>query len=260
MTPPTDSKLFHWPLACGIPPLTADTVLVFAWDLDAALQSEDWQILSDEEADRARRFTFPRDRDRYVRAHAMMRSLLAEYSGTSPAEISLTHGQYGKPRIQFANPSAEVLLHFNLSHSGGLATLALACSDSVGIDIERVRPIGQDIAEYHFSQSERDTLNHLPPEHWLSGFYRCWTAKESLLKGLGLGLNLPLDTFDVEADPRRASALLGWRPLAKAVEGWQLLELNPAPGFVGSLAIQRNGGQPFTTDQLRCYSLDALPR
>jgi 4'-phosphopantetheinyl transferase len=230
-------------------------VHVFAWDLDIPPEDRDWEILDSEEAAHARRFVFPRDRDRYVRAHSTMRSVLSQYSGTRADEISYAAGPHGKPRI--TRPENEQRLQFNLSHSGGIAALAVARDFSLGVDVERIRPIAPDIAEHHFSPVERDTLSRLPPELWLDGFYRCWTSKEAMLKGIGLGLNLTLDAFDVEADPRRAPACLGWRPPAKDAAGWQLMELRPAPGLLGALALHDALGT-FNPARLQRFSLDTV--
>ncbi len=207
------AKTFLWPSAESVPPLAAAHVHVYAWDLDLSPLPDDWEILSEEEAARARRFVFPRDRDRYVRAHAGMRRILGCHSGIEPASISFSSGRYGKPQIEHAqNPGR---LQFNLSHSAGVAVLAVAYGYCLGVDVEVVRPIDSDVAEHHFSSAELMTLRSLPPELWQAGFYRCWTSKEALLKGEGLGLNLALDAFDVEVHPqsaRRHCWIAGCRP------------------------------------------------
>src|SRR5438552_660293 len=62
--------------------------------------------------------------------------LLAQYLGCPPALIALQRGPHGKPQL-VGEP-----LHFNLSHSGALALLAIARDVAVGVDVERVdRPI-----------------------------------------------------------------------------------------------------------------------
>jgi 4'-phosphopantetheinyl transferase len=242
-----------WPLTRIPPVLLPGHVHVFAWDLDIPPGDRDWEILDSEETARARRFVFPQDRDRFVRAHSTMRRLLSQYSDTPSREISYAAGPYGKPMI--ADSEGERPLQFNLTHSGGIAALAVARDYSIGVDLERIRAIAPDIAEHQFSPAERETLKRLPPELWLEGFYRCWTSKEAMLKGIGLGLNLPLDTFDVEVDPRRAPACLGWRPPAGNAARWRLVELKPAPGLMGTLALHDESGT-FNRARLQWYSLD----
>ncbi len=230
-----------WPSVEKSPPLPVAGVHVCAWNLDVVPIPSDWGILSAEETDRARRFVFPRDRDRYVRAHSVMRTLLGGYAGTPPAEIRFSCNAYGKPEIESGQNPRQ--LRFNLSHSAGMAVLAVSNRYELGVDLEMVRPIDHDIAEHHFSRHELLTLRGLPQETWLDGFYRCWTSKEAVLKGEGVGLNLPLDAFDVETHPQRAPALLSLRLPASIAPGWLLFELKPAENAVGTLAVRDETGE-----------------
>ncbi len=226
---------------------------MWAWALDPAPLPQHWEILSRQETDRARRFVFPRDRDHYVRAHAALRTLLGSYLGRAGDQISFSTNAYGKPQIE-PDPHTRHI-RFNLTHSAGIAALAVSLDYELGIDIERIRPIDADVAEHHFSSRELLTLRTLAPGQWLHGFYRCWTSKEALLKGEGLGLNLPLDGFDVEAHPHRPAALLDLRPHASIAAGWQLIELRPAEDFVATLALRDPTGQ-FERSSLHCLWLD----
>src|SRR5665213_1983035 len=198
------TQTFFWPAAEPVPPLDAKQVHLWAWDLDPPPLPSDWEILSEEEVLRARRFVFPQDRDRYVRAHSAMRTLLGGYTCVSPASISFSTNAYGKPQIQSGNVWERV--RFNLTHSAGIAVLAVTRDYELGVDREQVRPNDPEIAGDHFSARELSILQSRPPEQWLQGFYRCWTSKEALLKGEGLGMNLPLDGFDVEVHPLRPPA------------------------------------------------------
>ncbi|MEO6966795.1 MAG: 4'-phosphopantetheinyl transferase superfamily protein [Acidobacteriaceae bacterium] len=246
------TQILYWPQTQPVPPLNAKQVHVWVWNLEAPPLPSHWEILSEEEALRARRFVFPRDRDRYVRAHATMRTLLGGYSGVSPATLSFSANAYGKPEIKSGNTPRPV--RFNLTHSDATAALAVSDSYDLGIDIEHVRPIEAAIAEDHFSTRELRTLRSLPSEQWLQGFYRCWTSKEALLKGEGMGLNLPLDGFDVEVHPKRPPALLAVRPQAKIASTWRLAELTPAQDILGTLAIL-DAAETFEDTSLRCFAL-----
>ncbi len=235
------------------PQLVEPAVHVWAWDLDIPLTPLNWEILNEEETLRARRFVFPRDRDRYARAHAVMRTLLGSYVSEPPEKVPFSSSRYGKPQLQKNQTRQDI--RFNLSHSAGVGVLAVSQGYEVGIDIEVVRPIDKDVAEGHFSRQELATLQTLPPEEWLQGFYRCWTSKEALLKGEGLGLNLPLDAFDVEADPHRPPALLGCRPPESIASGWLLIDLKPAPDAVCTLAV-RDDTSRFSADFLRFFAVN----
>lgn len=240
-----------WPQAERLPALENGSTHVVAWNIDRSPETQDWKILDKEETARAQRFVFPRDRDRFVCAHATLRRLLGNCRGTSAAQISFTTSKHGKPRLRSTGKDG---VHFNLSHSGGIAVAAISHAYSLGVDIERMRDMDATLAEHHFSARELRTLHDLAAEDWQAGFFRCWTSKEALLKGEGMGLNLPLDAFDVEADPSRPPALLESRLLDQLPRQWQLFALRPATHTMGTLAV-RNGGVPLSADSVQCFSL-----
>jgi hypothetical protein len=91
-----------------------------------------------------------------------LRQVLARYLGQEPGGVELSVGEHGKPRL----PGEE--LHFNLSHSGALALIAVCRDCEVGVDVERLRP-------------KRE-----------AAFYCRWARHEARLKCLGTGLGAPL--------------------------------------------------------------------
>jgi 4'-phosphopantetheinyl transferase len=74
-------------------------------------------------------------------------------------------------------------IHWSLSHKSGCVA-AVAAPAPVGIDIEKIRPVKEGLAE-----------RIAAPDEWrlfsgeeLSDFFRCWTAKEAVLKAAGVGI------------------------------------------------------------------------
>ena len=246
------TPIVAWPHSDPAPSLELHAVHVWGWNLDRSPLDADWQILNDEETARAHRFVFPKDRDRYVCAHAAMRTRLSHYTGIPAQQITFTTSQYGKPQMD-CSPAMQPI-HFNLTHSANLAALAVSRSYTLGIDIERIRPIDPDVAAHHFSPHELLALAALPAAQWLAGFYRCWTSKEALLKGEGLGLNLSLDAFDVEVSPQLSPALIAVAPQTNISLDWNLVELKPADHFVATLAIH-DPAKTFQRSSLQCFSL-----
>ena len=246
------AQIISWPQTEPVPSLETNRVHIWAWDLDRPPLESDWNLLSEEETLRARRFIYPRDRDRYVCAHAATRTLLSGYLGIGPPSIIFSMLAHGKPHIEFA-PGARKI-HFNLTHSANIAALAVSRDYALGVDLEQMRPIDPEIAKDHFSLRELRTLDSLPPGLWLAGFYRCWTSKEALLKGEGMGLNLPLDGFDVEVSPHLPPALIAVTPDTNIPLAWTLVDLKPADHFAGTLAVY-DPGKTFQTSSLQCFSL-----
>src|SRR5580692_9491374 len=58
--------------------------------------------LADLEKERATRFIFERDRDRYIAARGILRDLLGKYLHCTSQSIEFVYGPYGKPALAAA--------------------------------------------------------------------------------------------------------------------------------------------------------------
>lgn len=215
---------------------------VWRCDLDAPERTHDapehW--LAADEARRAARLRRETDRRRFVAARAALRGVLAGYLHRAPSELRFVYGPNGKPMLApSAGPAAE--LHFNLSHSAGCALIAVAWQRALGIDVERVRPMRnlRALTERVFSPAERAAWLRLPPQEQLVAFFACWTRKEAWVKAQGGGIFQAPRQFTVSVDPaERAPELCDAAGAVIRPTRWTLRTLQPAPGFVGALAVQ----------------------
>ncbi len=190
-------------------------------------------LLSAEEQERAHRFYFDQHRELYVRSHAALRLLLARYVAVPAGSIIIAPDQSGRPIL--AEPAGA--LHFNLSHSGEAALVAVAAGAPVGVDLEFMRTLVDflDIAERFFAPAEVADLRRLDAEQRLGAFYVTWTRKEAFVKGLGLGLSYPLHAFCTGAQDRP--------PLLTRADGtphadWMMADLAPAQGYKAAVVVQ----------------------
>lgn len=106
-----------------------------------------------------------------------------------PAEARISKTVLGKPYLT-DYPGVQ----FNLSHSGPWGACALS-EAPVGVDVELVRPLRQNVAGRFYTPSEQSFLARQPDPD--QAFFRLWTRKESFIKALGKGLTLPLNRFSV---------------------------------------------------------------
>lgn len=194
-------------------------------DLEAPLSAADLLVLSAEEGARAWRYHRHADRVRFVRTRATLRRLLGERLRLEPAAVRLATNHHGKPRLHVAC-AAEPALHFNVAHAGGQALIALSPRGAIGVDIER-RELGRGhgmdlpaLAAQLLSHRELDAGAAGRPD-----FFDCWSAKEAVLKALGVGVAqhlrqlsvlLPPAAADRAPDPhyRLHSEHAAWPPLA----------------------------------------------
>lgn len=103
-----------------------------------------------------------------------------------PPEISVN--EYGKPYLKNGN------IFFSLSHSENLAFCALS-EHELGADVQRVQPYDRRLAMRFFTSGEIRYIECCPDMD--RAFIRVWTLKESYIKAVGLGLNIPLSSFDL---------------------------------------------------------------
>ena len=197
--------------------------------------------LSADEIERADRFHLPADKDRFITAHGCLRDILARYHHWDPAQLSFSANDYGKPVL--SSVPSERKMDFNLSHSNDFALVAVTSERKVGIDLERVRQgiSAQVIARQYFSQSEFSELMALPSEQREIGFFNCWTRKEAYIKAQGLGLSLPLESFDVSLGPNEPVILRATRPDPQEAARWKLLSLEVSPDYAAALAVEGHG-------------------
>src|SRR5437879_4068688 len=155
-----------------------------------------YATLTPDERTRSARFRFERDRKRFIVTRGVLRDLLGRYLQTQPGHISFVYNASGKPDL---SPEFGSRLKFNLSHSAGVALIAVAIDSDVGVDLEYIRAQSDytDIARRFFSAAEVDYLTALPSHLYAEAFFSCWTKKEAYLKACGEGLAIPLNSFSV---------------------------------------------------------------
>lgn len=190
--------------------------------------------LSADELERAARFHFQLDKNRFIVAHGILRKLLGRYLHCDPTELTFSLNQYGKPAL------VNSALEFNLSHSGNFALIAVTQGRKVGVDVERIRQgiSSHVIAQQYFSKSEVAELQSLPIEQRESAFFTCWTRKEAYIKAQGLGLSLPLESFDVSLTPGQLSILRATRPDLQESARWTLRSLDVELNYAGAVAVE----------------------
>lgn len=185
--------------------------------------------LSLKERDRAIRFRLPESRTRFILAHGVMRHLLALYLGCTPCEIEFRADPMGKPELADGGTN----ISFNLSHSDGRAVLAIGSGQALGVDVEHERTDLDilEMAHYCLTEAERDGVVFALPERRRAEFFRYWVAKESVLKGAGLGLGFPLDKVEIVIGRNSTQATIRSFDLDRLHSDWSLRLLSLGEGW-----------------------------
>ncbi|HTP52950.1 MAG TPA: 4'-phosphopantetheinyl transferase superfamily protein [Anaeromyxobacteraceae bacterium] len=195
------------------------------WRIELSLPDGDlagrMECLVERERQRALRLERPDARRRFVAARAGLRHVLARHRRVPPVSVDLVDGINGKPEVR-GGP------HFSLSHSGELALCAVSSSGRVGVDLERLRPVGEadEMARRWFGDQEREAYRQALRQRPESAFLEVWTRKEAYLKAVGAGLSglSPRDEVDLDR--------------------WEIHPLRPAEGYVGALVQERTATAP----------------
>jgi 4'-phosphopantetheinyl transferase len=197
---------------------------VHVWLVPVARAPNALALLDDEERERAGRFRVDAARTRFVASHAALRLVLGGVTGRAPASLRFARRcghcgdtGHGKPHL-----SGDSDVDFSLSHSAGLALIAVARGLRVGADVERVRERTDvpAVTRHAFSPADRVEIDSLATDRERrAAFFRCWTRKEAYLKALGVGLAGGLDST---ADPAR----------------WQIRTLCAPPGYMAAVAAE----------------------
>jgi 4'-phosphopantetheinyl transferase len=201
--------------------------------------------LSAEERQRADRFHFARDRERFAVARGVLRDILGRYLDIRPADIGFSYSPYGKPSLAEGSGGGGGGLRFNVSHSHGLALYAFARGGELGLDIEYLRDdlAGLDVAERFFSPAEVVALRGLPAELRTAAFFNCWTRKEAYIKALGEGLSHPLHRFSVSLVPGEPAALLHAEDDPSAPARWWMTAPPVAEGYAAAVVAEGGAGR-----------------
>jgi len=153
------------------------------------------ELLTNARLTRMHRYIQREDKARCLAAGLMLRRVF----GPDEAQ-RITVTPLGKPYL----PDGP---HFSLSHSGRLVVL-LVDDCEAGVDVEQIAPYCPAVAQRVFSRREQMWLAMQENDE---AFYQLWTGKESIMKALGLGFQLPPESFEILPDQPGPNPVLGHR-------------------------------------------------
>ncbi|MDB4955281.1 MAG: 4-phosphopantetheinyl transferase [Myxococcales bacterium] len=189
-------------------------------------------ITTDEQRRRGRFFKAV-DADRFLVGRGTLRREVGRMLGIPPREVAFELGEHDKPHVVGGTP------HVNVSHSGDVVLIALTSGVPIGIDVEQIneRFAHEAVHETFFSDREIEDLAKVPADLRVPAFFHTWTSREAIMKVLGLGLNLPRETFDVSVDPRLPPALLAARTPLLTAGPHTLISIAVPSGHLAALAV-----------------------
>lgn len=186
-------------------------------------------LLNTDEQNRAQRFLFRKDHDLFVIGRYITKTVLAHYTESIPERVRIIPDAFGKP-------TCEMNLYFNISHSGEQVLLGFSKS-KIGVDIERIDPTVniERIGKNYFSEVEFQKMMSCTGDKRTETFFEIWTQKEALIKGIGKGLKIPLQGFNV---PGPNEKVLWEFPTENKYGNWYVQNIKTKQGFKSAFATQ----------------------
>jgi phosphopantetheinyl transferase len=168
-------------------------------------------------------------------SRSVARRLTSEVLGVAPGAVRFDRDELGRPTV---NVGASI----SITHSTGMAAVALAVGRSVGIDMEPndrhpfppghlwLTPIERDAVAAYRGHERRELL------------LRLWTAKEAVVKAVGLGSRQPFRAIDIRTSEP------GWSRVGVDDGATSLGWLTVVPGHLVALATTLgSSADPDTT-------------
>jgi 4'-phosphopantetheinyl transferase len=203
------------------------------------LRTDRWEeFLTPFELSRARLLARESEQLRFMRGRHLLRKILGHYLSLQPSTVSIAETQNGKPVVL-----GKEGIHFNLSHSDRWLCMAFSRSSPVGIDVERLRPLGE--AERAAMRMDGyDPPSNAEGENLDTQYFNRWVTHEALIKAAGSSLAKNPPVFGQLRDSRFASATFSGDAT------WCATRIDLGAEAVASLA--------FRTDQISSIEVRSL--
>ncbi len=173
-------------------------------------------------------------------AHALLRIMLAEYTGSAPLDLRFGTGRHGKPIL---DPPVSGL-DFSLSHADGRVGCALSMAGPIGLDLESTG-VAMD-AGVEAMILAPDEITWLASQADRRRALLCfWVLKEAMLKAAGTGFMIDARTVVVRPGMSRPCRL----PAALGDPGDWWLSPFEQDHHIGAIAL--HGVKPLNPPQVR---------
>lgn len=148
----------------------------------------------------------PDDRQRYITARALLKSLVSNLTGKAPRHIDIQQrcpdcgGYHGQPTLPNTG------LSLSISHSGDWVVVAAARGCRIGVDIDQLGRLDKPerMVNYILHADEKQRLRAQQAKLNSEILIRHWVPKEACLKAVGTGLRIPPSSICLDTDSHSA--------------------------------------------------------
>ena len=216
--------------------LEQDEVLILAICLGSEARQSmiDISELTDDEIERAERFHFIMDKNRYIAGRTLARKTIRSILKTD-SELIFKEGRNKKPELS-VTPSTQ----FNISHSGDWVVVALTWNAPLGIDVEKLDTAKdfEGLGRRVMTDSEYAQFLDKKTKQQSELFYSLWVRKEAVLKCMGTGFSLDPRSIEVGHNKQSSREFIQKNNPIRIIELQQHL---PMTGHKSALAYEQTG-------------------
>jgi 4'-phosphopantetheinyl transferase len=208
---------------------------VSALDTIDPVTANSW--LNQSELEHIERLHFTHDKILYKLSHCMLRWVLSQYLNLAPEQIEFNINDFGKPRLKLNSD-----IFFNISHTNGVAVMAVSKIEQLGIDIEKINSEKEvsKVVTHYFHPEETNLIESLATGKKVKIFYTIWTLKEAYIKAKGLGLSIELNRFNFKLPTEDLLEVIFEKELNEESNLWQfaVFESEQHKNFIISVAAK----------------------
>ncbi len=195
-------------------------------------------FLNDSEADRLANLSSEKRRRDWLlgrwTAKRLLQTVIWETSHTTvPLDlITVANNADGVPQVASQLPLVDGQYSISLSHSHGQALVTAVAKPNwpIGCDIEKIAPRGEAFIDDYFTETEALLVRQVTGAQRDLLVTAVWSAKESVLKALHLGLSVDTRAVACLIDPAIRPSY-SWMPFKVWCDNGRLP--HPAPRFSG---------------------------
>jgi 4'-phosphopantetheinyl transferase len=133
---------------------------------------------------------------RWTAKQALLRDPESDFDGQELDELEIRPDSRGAPNVYLRNVPLPISI--SLSHRGGAGFCALYRGGSVGCDLEWIETRSDGFIEDYFTPRERALIESGDEDLRALQANAFWSAKESVMKVLGVGLTVDTRSIEIE--------------------------------------------------------------
>lgn len=196
-------------------------------------------VLSEGEQRRLEGITSRSKREEFICSRWLMKNLLSRFeSNSNPRDIVFVTTSNGRIKLKKNRLNSNMDLDFNLSHSKGMIAFAIGEKCSIGLDIEKIDSVNQNIARRYFHPFEISWIEEKPQPYQDILSCSLWTLKEAFGKAIGIGI-VPVLKEPVFIIRKRSITFYENNKFDEHPRNWTFKLIMLTEGYVIAIAIKR---------------------